>query len=602
MIGEDEIRKAAGILRKYKDSRQTLTRRIIENEQWYKRRHWDLIKAPRDKGVHPEPTSGYLFNCIANKHADAMDNYPECSILPRESSDEQTAQVLSDVLPTLLDYNNFEQVYSDLWYTKLRQGTGIYGVFWDNTKEGGVGDISIKNIDVLNFYFEPGIKDIQDSKNVFITTLMNNEDLLSAYPDLKNKSLNADKSVKNEYIYDDNIDTTEKTTVVDWYYKKYSGGKSVLHFAKFVGDNLLFASENDTKYSQSGWYEHGQYPFVLDGLFPVEGTPFCFGYVDICKPAQMYIDKMDQLILENAYRTGKKRWAVKSGVGINIDDFANWDKSIVECDADPNSGIFPLSQEPLDSTVLNARTLKVEELKETSGNRDFSQGGTASGITAASAIAALQEAGSKLSRDMIKASYNAYTQVCNLCIELMRQFYTESRCFRITKDNQTQFIDFDNSGLAPNETETEFGLSVRKPVFDIQAVAQKKSPFNRVAQNETIKEFFGAGFFNPQNAEQALIALKAMDFEGKEQLEESIKENAQITKEAQMFEMLLASPYGAQIQMILSQLEGQVPAQQDVAGQEMSNNSDLARAAQSAGSLADQARERAQSQAEVAQR
>ena len=43
-------------------------------------------------------------------------------------------------------------------------------------------------------------------------------------------------------------------------------------------------------------------------------------------------------------------------------------------------------------------------------------------MTAASAIAALQEAGSKLSRDMIKDSYNAHAQVVLLVIELVRQF------------------------------------------------------------------------------------------------------------------------------------------------------------------------------------
>lgn len=80
----------------------------------------------------------------------------------------------------------------------------------------------------------------------------------------------------------------------------------------------------------------------------------------------------------------------------------------------------------LDSSVVNILQLKIEELKETSGNRDFSQGGTSSGVTAASAIAALQEAGSKLSRDMIKSSYRSFTRVCNLCIELIRQFYDEA--------------------------------------------------------------------------------------------------------------------------------------------------------------------------------
>ena len=77
----------------------------------------------------------------------------------------------------------------------------------------------------------------------------------------------------------------------------------------------------------------------------------------------------------------------------------------------------------------------VNELKEVSGNRDVSQGGTTSGLTAASAIAALQEAGSKLSRDMLKSAYRAFAKECYLIIELMRQFYDEQRVYRITGES-----------------------------------------------------------------------------------------------------------------------------------------------------------------------
>ena len=98
----------------------------------------------------------------------------------------------------------------------------------------------------------------------------------------------------------------------------------------------------------------------------------------------------------------------------------------------PAESIFQIQPAELNPYAIQMRANKVDELKETSGNRDFSQGGTASGITAASAIAALQEAGSKLSRDMIKESYRAYKQVCEMCIELIRQFYSEERKFRIT--------------------------------------------------------------------------------------------------------------------------------------------------------------------------
>ena len=139
-IGKEEIREAEQILQKYKQGKAMLEQRIIENEQWYKLRHNELLLS-RNPG-DPRPTSAWLFNCIANKHADAMDNYPEPMVLPRAADDQATAQALSSVLPVVLEQADYEQVYSDVWWRKLKQGTGVTGIFWDPAARGGLGDLA----------------------------------------------------------------------------------------------------------------------------------------------------------------------------------------------------------------------------------------------------------------------------------------------------------------------------------------------------------------------------------------------------------------------------------------------------------------------------
>ena len=154
---------------------------------------------------------------------------------------------------------------------------------------------------------------------------------------------------------------------------------------------------------------------------------------------------------------------------------------------------------------------------------------TTGGVTAASAIAALQEAGSKLSRDMLKSAYRAFVQECYLCIDLMRQFYTAPRCFRITGESGAQagFVDFDNRGLMPQPQGVEFGVALgdRLPVFDITVVPAKKSTYSRLSQNELAKELYGLGLFNPQLADQSLAVLDMMDFDGKDKVVEKISQN-----------------------------------------------------------------------------
>ncbi len=542
-IGRKQIEEAILTLHEYKRGKANLEHRIIENEQWYKLRHWEQMRLKTAGEV--QPVSAWLFNSIANKHADAMDNYPMPSVLPREAGDEAAAKQLSAILPVILDQNDYEQTYSDKWWYKLKTGTGVEGVFWNPQKMGGLGDIEIRQIDLLNLFWEPGIKDIQASRHFFHVELADNEVLENEYPQLKNK-LGGNAVDVSRYLYDESIDTSKKTAVVDWYYKVRSGSKDILHYCKFVNDEVLYSSEDDPEYEERGFYDHGKYPFVFDVLFLEEGMPTGFGYIDIMKDPQMYIDKLNQVILTNAMMTGKKRFFIRHDGSVNEEEFADWSKDFVHV-AGSNLGedsIREINVAPINSMYLNVLNQKIDEMKETSGNRDFSQGGTTGGVTAASAIAALQEAGSKLSRDMIKSSYRAFTRVNYLCLELIRQFYDEPRCFRITGDNGgAQFVQYDNGSMIARDQGSDFGVSLgmREPVFDIKITSQKNSPFSRISQNELAKEFYAMGFFNPQMAEQALVCMEMMDFEGKDivmqRLSESLARQQQ-QQQAQMQQMM----------------------------------------------------------------
>lgn len=274
-IGKEQVRDAAQTLDRYKRSKTNLENQVKENEEWYRLRHWETLRREK-KNTSPEPTSAWLFNAIAGKHADAMDNFPEPAVLPRERADEKDAQALSEILPVVLERNGFEQVYSNAWWDKLKQGTAVYGAFWDATAENGLGDIAIKQIDLLNIYWEPGCEDIQRSQNLFITELRDRKQVAAEFG-VDERELDG-RIEAAKYNYDDQVDTSDKVVVVDWYYKKRIGSKTVLHYVKFCGETLLFASENDERYRERGWYDHGQYPVVFDVLYPCKGTPCGFGY------------------------------------------------------------------------------------------------------------------------------------------------------------------------------------------------------------------------------------------------------------------------------------------------------------------------------------
>ena len=252
----------------------------------------------RDKKQDVQPTSAWLFNSIANKHADAMDNFPSPNVLPREEGDKAEAEMLSSIIPVILEQNEFEETYDNVQDYKLKSGTGVYGVFWDGSKLNGLGDISILKVDLINLFWEPGITDIQKSRHLFHVELADNDLLEQQYPQLQGK-LSTSTIDLTKYVYDDTVDTSQKSAVVDWYYKKNQNGKTVLHYCKYVNDIVLFATENEEAFRERGWYDHGLYPFVFDPLFRVEGAPCGFGYIDVGKSAQEYIVRGNQAILQN---------------------------------------------------------------------------------------------------------------------------------------------------------------------------------------------------------------------------------------------------------------------------------------------------------------
>lgn len=577
-IGVEQIRKAYETLKKYKQGKQKLEDKIVKNEKWWKMRHWDLERDPSTYN-DPKPASGWLFNMIESKHADFMDSFPAADILPREQGDREEATMLSSIIPVIHEQNDFEQVYNDETLYKLKHGTGVYGVFWDQSKLNGLGDISVKSEDILSLFWEPGVTDIQNSRNFFSVALIDNEVLEESYPDkiVPGSLKRSSDSVLKKYMYDDNIDTTDKSLVVDWYYKKPKNGKVTVQFCKFVNDTILYATENDTDVPTEakampvlddmgnpvidpqtgqpavdiqqiptgeapcdrGLYDHGMYPFIFDVLFQETGLPYGFGYVDVCKNAQMSIDLLNNAFEKNSLFVCNPRYFVRDDGSINEEEFNDPNKVLIHVSGNlGNDTIAPVQTNLINSNYIGILQNKIDEMKDTSGNRDVSSGGATAGVTAASAIAALQETAGKSSRDIIKTSYRAFQKVVNMEIELIRQFYDLPREFRITgQQGEEEFVTYSNRRIQAQSQGNDFGVDMgyRLPVFDISVKAEKENAYSRMSQNEMALQFYGNGFFNPQYADQALACLDMMDFQGKDSVMQKISQNG--TMYQQMIQM-----------------------------------------------------------------
>lgn len=528
-IGAKQLKELTAILEKYKAGKSQTEQRILASEQWWKLRNSTEEQKATNIGSDGgfKSVSGWLHNVIVSKHADAIEAYPEPNILPREESDRAEAKVLSAIIPCVLEHNKFEATYSDVMWQKLKTGTGAYKVVWDSSKLGGLGDIGIERVNLLNIYWEPGVTDIQRSRYLFHTELCDKDILEQTYPELKDK-LKGQTFVSTKFLYDDTVDTENKFTLIEVYYHKQINGRQTVQYIKYVNDIVLYATEN-AEMAETGLYDHGKYPYVFDPLFPIEGSPCGYGYVDICRNPQTEIDLLKTSFVKNAMVGATPRYFKRQDGGVNEEEFLDLSKPLVNVNG--NLGEDSLRQiefRPLDSIYVNVLDRTIQELRETSGNTETSTGNISSGVTAASAIAALQEASGKGSRDSTQAAYRAYGEIVELCIELIRQFYDMPRQFRIVGQyGMEQFISYSNAGLQPQYQGTDFGtdMGYRLPVFDIKISAQKKNVYTKVTQNELALQFFDKGFFNPQLTDQALMCLDMMEFDGKDGIMQKIAQN-----------------------------------------------------------------------------
>ena len=552
------------VLQKYKAGKQSLERRVIAAENWWKlRNRFEEDKRPGAASAGDfRAVSGWLHNVIVSKHADAMEAYPEPVILPREPDDRAEAELLSAVVPCILEQNAFERTWSDAMWQKLKTGTAAYRVGWDPDKLGGLGDISIERVDLLNLFWEPGIADIQRSKFVFCTHLEDNDELEEEFPQLRGR-LRGNPFTATRFLYDDAVSLDGKSTVVEAYYRRKRAGRTVLHYVKYVGDTVLYSTEEDTpqaspfrgkcpvrtlgdggarlgqapspdpaalsvslsldsspeggaKNEAPGLYAHGRYPFVLDPLFPVEGSPCGYGFVDLCHNNQTAIDLMRSAIIKNTVVGATPRYFQRIDGSVNEEEFADLGRALVHVSG--NLGEDSLRQigfSPLSGVYMDVLNSSIQELRETSGNTETSTGNISSGVTAASAIAALQEASGKGSRDSTRSSYIAYAQIVELCIELIRQFYGLPRSFRIAgRAGAEEYIRFSNAGLCPRPQ--PFGAAL--PVFDVKVSAQKRNAYSRLSQNELAMELYRMGIFDEGKEQEALSCLRMMEFDGRDEL------------------------------------------------------------------------------------
>ncbi|HWS31046.1 MAG TPA: hypothetical protein VN512_13150 [Clostridia bacterium] len=498
---KDRIDGIYKLFEEYRSAYAAEWERLEDCERMYRGEHWYGVEA---KDNEPQPVTPIIQSTIENVHADLMDNIPEAIIEAEDpDTDTRVALVVDAVIKQNHDAASYAKEYWLLAHDILTGGYMVQEIGYNPVLNNGLGGAFVRRTSARTFMADPLVTELQDSRAVFKFASKPIAWMEQHYPEYKGQFLPDIAAADTPRDGSITRDDTKNVLLIECWQREFDKATSSykVHMCKVGGHKLL---EDSRKTKPEGYFKHGEYPFIVTPLYVREGTCLGLGFVDMFKTSQKYADKLDQIVLKNAVMASKMKMLVTEGSGFDVDDLRDWSKEVHV--GQTLNGIQWFPTPPLPAYIIEYIERIRNSIKEESGANEFSRGGTAGGITAASAVAMLQEMSNKRSRTATRQMHEAFKDAIRMEIEVEREFNELPREVTITVDGQKERAAFDSSML---EKTTPKGNTL--PIeFSISIKVQKENRWTSQANNEFILSLVQAGQL-PMD-----IALEAMHFDGRD--------------------------------------------------------------------------------------
>ncbi|MDO4355813.1 MAG: hypothetical protein Q4E13_04805 [Clostridia bacterium] len=522
-----------------------------------------LLNDPRQDGPGTPPNRRTLQlqtlkSTVVNAIADQMDNMPEALVLPERLELNDVADELTDVMRFILAQNDYEQVHrrrvEDLFVT----GTAILQVAWDPDMDGGHGNIAVIRWPVENFLWDPASADLDGARALFKVSWHPLSWFSAHYGEQGAKVHGEDHDydeVGRPDAQEDSAADEEKALLLEYWYRTYDRQRRryAVHCAHIAG-GVLLEHRQDV-------FGHGQYPFIVNTYSAIEGMPVGEGMVQELAPMMRYVNRYAHYIDENLRMASKARMLVSESAQVDLAALTDWQNDVITGKRIDEDSVRWLQSRPFGATAAQQMLQMQTDMKQDSGQNQFTRGEIAGGVTAASAISALQEAGGKMTRLYTAVLNYGFRQMAVQILWLVNQFYGEERVRLITgRDGVAREIQISANHLMgrdlpprlppeveqrlyelPLEQQVEVvrhtapqpGGVLPPPPYSVQVQVQKRNPLRVQAQNELMIQAFhmAAEAGQPFGTD---VLFEMMNVDGKEQILAALRQAKR--------EMALAEP------------------------------------------------------------
>ena len=406
----------------------------------------------------------------------------------------RSAEEMTDVVSFVLYQSGWEGKYQRLMEDAVVTGTGVAEVFWDGDADDGKGMASVLCWHPEDFYPDPQYENIQDGRACFKVTHTTVDWVEAHYPHARGY-VGEDRSLPwQEGLGEDAPQDDARTTLIEFWYKRYDAESRCtrVHMAQMAGGALLYSTElgfggADKAAYADGVYAHGQYPFTLYKFRHVWRRPFGTGLIHDYRETQGAIDRYTKYIDDNARQSSIQRHFIRRGSGINAEDVADMRKTIIEWEgSDIREVLQTVQAQPLSGQVYEMMTYLADSMKQDCGQNQFTRGEAGLGVTAASAIEALQNAGNKITRWHTEIFKDAFREMVEQIIWVLSEYLEPGRTLRIVGgwDSTGRMRDRLVTLIAPGAE----GAGLMRPAYAVRVQVQKNNPLQIQADNEFLQQ------------------------------------------------------------------------------------------------------------------
>lgn len=477
---------------------------------------------PKVKIDDPGSVTNIIFPVIASQVADLVDEPMEIMVTGWEPSDEVFATDVQRMLEWIEFRNRMFFKIDKFAWRWLKFGTSGWKMYYDpNTQM-----ILIEPMSPATAFPDPKVKDVWQiqegdffahAMDIPINYLRRTYGSAAMQIEPQTASSHPTAVMPGETAEDIQQVIANKAQTIECWSKDTN---NMLRRVVVANGVKLYDSKRDARLKDQSVYDHGKYPFALVPCYPVDGQLWGMGDVQLLKPVQDLVNDLDDQIRRNARLMGNiqkmigissginpKMWTNKSGINVigrSVQKGIDWD--IIQPPAMPQYIVNRMQEgKQYDAQVISGRPDVVE--------------GRRTNVRAASGIIALQEAGIRRARHKKLMLQESLSIVFDMCVDYMKQFYTEKQAFRIlgkNKDEQGGYVWFRGSDLKSIKRMTpELNMETNtydlKPLlgndgkeltkdakFDIRVNIGAGLPHNKAFLYQSLLEFVASGLLTQQ--------------------------------------------------------------------------------------------------------